>query len=120
VSRRPLGKIVADLIDACNVSADLVARGRQAYDDDRMLRLAAEAIIGRIGDAAAKLRDQVGDELPSEIPWNDVIANRIVVDHAYHRVDYTTVWNTLESDVPELARAVTAWAHERGVQFEAD
>lgn len=112
MSRRPLGKIVADLLDACNASAELVGRGRHVYDDDRMLRLAAEAI------AAAKLRDEAGDELPHEIPWDDVIANRIVVDHAYHRVDYATVWNTLERDVPKLARAVTAWAHERGVDFD--
>lgn len=69
MSRRPLGKLVADLIDACNASAELVERGRCAYDDDRMLRLAGEAIVGRIGDAAAKLRDQVDDELPSGIPW---------------------------------------------------
>lgn len=95
-----------------------MARGRHVYDDDRMLRLAGEAIVGRIGDAAAKLRDQVDDELPSEIPWDDVIANRIVVDHAYHRVDYATVWNTLAQDVPRRAAAIGKWAEERGLKFE--
>lgn len=115
MSRRPLEKVVADLLDACDAASALVARGRDTYDDDRMLHLAAEAIIGRIGDAAAKLRQQASEELPDEIPWDDVIANRIVVDHVYHRVDYSALWNTLERDVPVLADAVTAWARQRGL-----
>lgn len=81
-----------------------------------MLRLAAEAIMGRIGDAAAKLRDQLGEDLPAEVPWDDVIANRSVVDHVYHRVDYAALWNTLERDVPPLGDALTTWARERGLE----
>jgi hypothetical protein len=46
VSRRPVEKIVADLVDAVDAARELVARGRGA------------------DDAAAKLRDQVGDDLP--------------------------------------------------------
>ena len=63
MSRRPVEKIVADLVDAVDAARELVARGRGADDADRMLRLAGEAVVGRIGDAAAKLRDQVGDDL---------------------------------------------------------
>ncbi len=79
-----------------------------------MLHLAAEVTIGRIGDAAAKLREQANEELPDEIHC-DVIANRIVVGDVYHRVDYSALWNTLERDVPVLAEAVTVWARQRGL-----
>lgn len=115
MTRRPVEKVVADLLNACEAASELVARGRDAYDNDRMLRLAAEAIIGRIGDASTKLRNQVGDELPGDIPWDDVIANRIVVDHVYHRVDYVALWNTLERDVPSLADTLTAWVEKGGI-----
>jgi uncharacterized protein with HEPN domain len=109
VSSRSIEKLIGDLLDACEAAQELVGRGRHAYDSDRLLRLAAEAIIGRVGDAAAKLRDRVGDALPDSVPWEDVIANRIVVDHVYHRVDYVALWNTLERDVPELRGAIQAW-----------
>ena len=88
MSGRPVDEIVADLLDAVGAASELVERGRDAYDTDRLLRLAGEAVIGRIGDSAAKLRDQHGDDLPREVPWDDVIADRIIVDHVYHRVDY--------------------------------
>ncbi len=118
MSGRPVEKIVADLVDAADAARELVARGRGAYDADRLLRLAGEAVVGRIGDAAAKLRDHVPEYLPEEIPWDDVIANRIIVDHVYHRVDYEALWNTLERDVPKLAEVVVSWAQDRGVQLD--
>ncbi|MGH9301114.1 MAG: HepT-like ribonuclease domain-containing protein [Acidimicrobiales bacterium] len=34
---------------------------------------------------------------------------RIVVDHAYHGIDYERVWRTLRDDVPELDRVVRRW-----------
>jgi uncharacterized protein with HEPN domain len=34
---------------------------------------------------------------------------RIVVDHAYHAIDYERVWRTLRDDVPELHRVVGRW-----------
>ncbi len=118
MSRRPVENIVADLVDVVDAARELVARGRGAYDADRMLRLAGEAVVGRIGDAAAKLRDQVGDDLPDEIPWDDVIANRIIVDHVYHRVDYEALWNTLERDIRKLTRVLVSWAQDRGVRLD--
>lgn len=118
MSRRPIDKIVADLLDAVDAAAELVQRGRESYESDQMLRLAGEAIVGRIGDAAAKLRNQVGDDLPGQVPWDDVIANRIIVDHGYHRVDYEILWNTLERDVPALGTTLREWALDRGVEVE--
>lgn len=115
---RPIDKLVADLIDAVGAAEELVERGRRAHDTDRILRLAGEAVVGRIGDAAAKLRDLVGEELPEEVPWDDVIANRIIVDHVYQRVDYQLLWNTLERDVPALGAALRDWARGRGVVLD--
>ncbi len=34
---------------------------------------------------------------------------RIVVDHAYHSIDYDRVWRTLRDDVPDLDRVVQLW-----------
>lgn len=43
------------------------------------------------------------------------MANRIVVDHAYHRIDYDTVWVTLTDDVPYLKRSLESCAAGGGL-----
>lgn len=70
-------------------------------------------MLGRIGDAAKKLHAAFGDDLPPQIPWSDIIGLRVIVDHAYHKIDYGIVWSTLEHDVPALRQAVVAWAQPR-------
>ena len=46
----------------------------------------------------------------AELPWAEVKGMRIVVDHAYHSIDYERVWRTLRDDVPGLGRVVGRWA----------
>jgi hypothetical protein len=56
---RTAAKIIGDLLDAANAAAEIVARGKDSWDHDRLLRLAGEAVISRIGDAAAKLPNDI-------------------------------------------------------------
>jgi uncharacterized protein with HEPN domain len=67
-----------------------------------------EAVIGRLGDIATKLPDEVIEATP-EIPWKQVKGMRIIAAHAYHRIDYEEVWVTLRDDVPRLATAIDRW-----------
>ena len=79
-----------------------------AGDAERPLRLAGEAVIGRLGDIATKLPDEVIEAIP-EIPWWEVKGMRIIAAHAYHRIDYEEVWITLRDDVPQMAKAIKRW-----------
>lgn len=106
--RDSVDKLVGDLLDAASAAADIVARGRDSWNADRLLRLAGEAVIGRIGDAASKLPAKVRADMPG-IAWDDTRANRILVAHIYHRIDYAIVRETLERDVPRRAEAVERW-----------
>jgi len=38
----------------------------------------------------------------SDVPWDDIRDIRILVDHIYHRIDYTILWHTLSQDIPHL------------------
>jgi uncharacterized protein with HEPN domain len=105
---RPTEKIVGDLLDAAAAAAEIVARGEQAWEHDRLLRLAGEAVISRLGDAAGKLPDEVRAAMPA-VPWDDVRANRVLVAHIYHRIDYRILWATLSQDVPRLAAELERW-----------
>jgi len=108
MARRNLGELLADLDEAIDASRELIACGRDRWEDERPLRLAGEAVIGRIGDVASKLPDQLLAET-REVPWDDIRGMRIVVDHVYHAVDYNIVWETLRDDVPKLGLAIERW-----------
>lgn len=107
-AQRNLGDLLADLEEAVDAARELVALGHDRWARERPLRLAGEAVIGRIGDVASKLPDELILETP-EVPWADVRGMRIVVDHVYHAVDYNIVWETLRDDVPKLGLAVMRW-----------
>jgi len=97
-----------DIEDVAEAAEDLVGRGRNAWDEDRLLRLAGEAVIGRIADASNRLPDDVKAAVP-DVPWDDIRDIRILVDHIYHRVDYDSLWQTLATDVPDLLTRLRRW-----------
>jgi uncharacterized protein with HEPN domain len=115
VSRRSIDDRLADLLEATSLAATLVRRGRETFLDDQLLQLSAEAIAGRIGDAATKLEHLDPTVLAAmpEIPWPKVKGLRIVVDHAYHRVNVQSLWETMSVSVPELRQAIERLILER-------
>lgn len=109
---RPLDAVVADIEEAAEAARELVGRGKAAWDRDLLLRLAGEAVIGRIAEAAGRLSDEIKLAV-REVPWDDIRDIRILVDHIYHRIDYDALWNTLEEDVPTLLKHLREWRRAR-------
>jgi uncharacterized protein with HEPN domain len=91
---RGVDDLLADLAEAVDAAGELVDLGKERWDAERPLRLAGEAVIGSMGDVATKLPDEIIKATP-EIPWREVKGMRIIAAHAYHRIDYETVWVTL-------------------------
>ena len=54
---RGVDDLLADLAEAADAAAELVGLGKERWDTERPLRLAGEAVIGRLGDIAAKPAD---------------------------------------------------------------
>ena len=105
---RGVEDLLADLAEAADAAAELVSLGKKRWNAERPLRLAGEAVIGRLGDIATKLPDEVIKATP-EIPWREVKGMRIIAAHAYHRIDYEEVWVTLRDDVPRMDQAIRRW-----------
>jgi uncharacterized protein with HEPN domain len=85
-----------------------VSLGKKPWDSERPLRLAGEAVIGRLGDIATKLPDEIIKATP-EVPWREAKGMRIIAAHAYHRIDFEEVWVTLRDDVPQMDQAIKRW-----------
>jgi uncharacterized protein with HEPN domain len=74
---RGVDELLADLAEAIDAAAELVNLGKERWDAERPLRLAGEAVIGRLGDVATKLPDEIIKATP-EIPWREVKGMRII------------------------------------------
>lgn len=109
---RGVDDLLADLAEAVDAAAELVRLGKDRWAAERPLRLAGEAVIGRLGDIATKLPDELIEATP-EIPWREVRGMRIIAAHAYHRIDYEEVWVTLRDDVPRMDDATRRWRQTR-------
>jgi uncharacterized protein with HEPN domain len=106
--RRSVDKLLDDILQAAAVGDEIVRRGREQFETDLVAQFGAEAVVGRIGDAASKLPEEVRASMP-DLPWKEMIGFRIVVDHAYHRLDYGRVWNTLCEDIPRIRAAIARY-----------
>lgn len=96
-------RAVQDILDFCDRGARLVARGHDAFESDEMLRLAAEALAQRVGEAVSRLSKAFQDQHPA-VPWRAMRGMRNLVVHDYGRIDDRVVWNTLTIDFPTLAK----------------
>jgi len=100
-------RALSDLVEFGGLAAELVGRGKSAYDDDRQLQLAGEAIVSRLGEAAARLPEELVIDQP-DILFRTVKAMRNLIAHAYQRVDPQVVWATLIASVPSFIAQVGA------------
>jgi uncharacterized protein with HEPN domain len=76
-------------------------QSRKDLDLSRMLVLALVKDIEIVGEAAARVSEDVQ---PShrEIPWADIIGMRHRLIHAYFEINLDILWETVVTDLPPL------------------
>jgi uncharacterized protein with HEPN domain len=94
-----------DILDAIEKIEKYAAKGREAYDSDELLQSWMVHNIFIIGEAAARISENL-QEAHSDIPWTKIIAMRNILVHAYFRVDPDEIWEVVEHDLPILKTAV--------------
>ena len=80
---------------------ELTADGKKAFETDRSAQQAVAYNLAVLGEAARALSPGLRERHP-EVPWRDVIAQRNVVVHEYHRLALDSLWATATEDVPQL------------------
>lgn len=81
-------------------------KSRKNLDDDRKLSLAIIKSIEIIGEAASKVSEACKDE-NDNIPWRDIIGMRNRLSHGYFDVNLDMVWETVQTDIPNLIKALS-------------
>lgn len=91
-----------DFCGSAELASGLVDQGRSAYDRDIYLRLAAEAIVHRMGEAIGRLPPELIAAYPAiKFPLAKGMRNRVA--HRYDSVDYDILWQALTVDLPLMA-----------------
>ena len=85
---------------------------RQDLDEDRKLLLAIIKSIEIIGEAAAKV-SEARKAQNDNIPWNDVIGMRNRLSHGYFDINLDMVWETVQTDIPNLIIALSEITPDR-------
>jgi uncharacterized protein with HEPN domain len=94
-----------DMREQCARIGRLVARGREAFDEDEAVRFALERSLEILGEAANLISDEIRSRHP-DIDWRRIIRFRILLAHHYHRVDPDQVWTIAVDDISALAKAL--------------
>lgn len=94
---------IADILEAAEQLASLVADGRGRFDTDSIRQRAAERLLEIIGEASNAISDEFKGEHP-DVAWRHVVNLRHLLAHHYHRVDIDQIWTIATVSVPALAR----------------
>ena len=100
-------KRLGDIRDMCAMVASLVDRGRATIEADEVLWLALERAVEIAGEAATQVSGETKARLPG-VAWKELAAVRVLLAHAYHRVDLDQLWEIAANDFPTVTQALGA------------
>ena len=93
---------------ACEALGFDHGRNRSDLDLDRMLVLSLMKDIEIVGEAAYQISLESRQQL-KEIPWDDIIGMRHRLIHAYFDINLDVLWQTVNSDLPDLIRLLKSF-----------
>ena len=73
----------------------------ESFMADETLRRAACMTLINVGELCRLLSEEVKTNA-RDIPFNEIIATRNVAAHGYQTLRFDDVWNTIQTDVPDL------------------
>lgn len=94
-----------DILDAIGRIERHSSRGRGVFDGDELVQVWIVHHLAIIGEAAAKLTQEMRASM-AEVPWPEIIGMRNILVHEYFGVDRDIVWAVVEKDLPPLRDAI--------------
>jgi uncharacterized protein with HEPN domain len=96
-------RAIAEFVEGAD--KDAIARDRKTVD-------AVVRNLEVIGEAARHVPDSVRARF-SDVPWTDIVGMRSILIHEYFGVDFEILWQTIQNDLPALARQLESILEER-------
>jgi len=105
---------LTDILEAADHIASFInGADFESFESSEMLRSAVVQKLSVIGEAAARVSDDLKCRYP-QVPWPQVVAFRNILVHAYFGIDWDVVWRAAKNRCPVLRDEVaTILATER-------
>ncbi len=107
----------ASLLDMVNAAkrvlkfAEGLDKSALATDEEKQSAILYQVIV--IGEATKRLSAEFRSQ-HSEIPWRDIAGMRDILAHQYDRVNLNTLWDAIQTDIPELLALLQPLLPESG------
>ncbi|RIJ77422.1 DUF86 domain-containing protein [Nakamurella silvestris] len=99
-------ELLSDMLGFAAIAERLVNRGKEQWDADEALPLAAEAVVLKLGEAVARLPPAFVHR-HGHLRLRAVKGMRDLVAHEYGSVDSEILWEAMAVSLPALASAIT-------------
>ena len=110
---------VADIATACAKVARFTAgMDHEAFFADERTYHAVIHCLLIVGEAAKHIPEKVRQSSP-EIEWRKIAGMRDWLAHAYFSINSDSLWDVIETKVPELLRALAAFKEDEEPSAEA-
>jgi uncharacterized protein with HEPN domain len=100
-----MGRDSASLLDIVNAAkrvlqfAEGLDKSELATNDEKQSAILYQVIV--IGEAMKRWSEEFRAQHP-EISWKDIAGMRDILAHQYDRVNLNTLWDAIQTDIPEL------------------
>ena len=98
---------IEDIREACRKLAEIVATGRDTFDESWVVRDAANYNLSILGEALNRLSDEFITRNP-QLPVRQAKSLRNRLQHEYWTADHDILWATMTKDVQSLLSALEA------------
>jgi uncharacterized protein with HEPN domain len=75
------------------------------FCENEMLMDAVLRNLEIIGEAAKHIPEDIRKNV-AEVPWREIVGLRNIIVHNYSNIDIHTIWETIQTDLPELKKHI--------------
>ncbi len=104
---RDISERLRDIKEAIKQITKYTDLGRQAFDQDELVRIWVIHHLEIIGEAARSIPQEFKKK-HQEVPWQQISKMRNVLIHIYFGVDTDIIWAVVEQDLPTLKTSINA------------
>lgn len=102
------GLYLNDIVEAADHIAEFIeGTDFEAFQKSEILRSAVVQKLSIIGEAAARVSEEVKTRHPF-VPWPQIIAFRNILIHAYFGIDWDVVWRSAKNRCPVLREQIAS------------